>query len=571
MTCSCRRDAASRSAGCRPGPEPGTAYPRPFQDYGGPLLASVALGIARDAIETLKAMAPGKTPLRSASTLSQRHTAQQRLGHAEGLVRSARAQLWGVLRRLDSDEAQTPELTNTARLAATHAVESACKAVQLMYELGGGTSIYATSRLERCWRDVHVIPHHSLVSPNDYELRGAFLLSTPLPDGPPEPEPDEWLTKVRELEPIVTQYRDESERERHLSAPVFEAMRERRLFSMMVSKAFGGSQVPLETAVRAVEQVSQYDGAAGWNLVIGSGGALMADYLPEEHVPVVFGDWANAGSFGANGTAVPVEGGYRVTGRWGFASGCHNATFFAGGCRIIENGAPRLLPNGAPDIQIMMMPSSECRIIDTWTSAGLRGTGSHDFEAQDVFVPLGRHVSFFGMREPAPKRASRGYATNFFAMQGPLLAAVALGIARDAIESFRELATAKTPRGGSMTLAQQPTVQDAVARAEALVRSARAFVYEAARQSDALTDPTPEQATELSATMRLAGAQATASAVQAVDLIYDWAGTSSVYATSRIERCFRDVHVVSHHISIASVSFEMVGQYLLGGPLAQRR
>ena len=122
-----------------------------------------------------------------------------------------------------------------------------------------------------------------------------------------------------------------------------------------------------------------------------------------------------------------------------------------------------------------------------------------------------------------------------------------------------------------MTLAQQPTVQEAIARAEALVRTARAFVYEAARASDALADPTPEQATELSATMRLAGAYAAASAAQAVDLVYDWAGTSSVYATSRIERCFRDVHVVSHHISIASVSFEMVGQYMLGGPLAQRR
>ena len=169
-------------------------------------------------------------------------------------------------------------------------------------------------------------------------------------------------------------------------------------------------------------------------------------------------------------------------------------------------------------------------------------------------MPLGRHVSFFGMREPAPPRASRAYATNFFAMQGPLLSAVALGIARDALESFYDLANEKTPRGGSMTLATQPTVRDAYGRAEALVRQARALIYEASRESDALTDPTPEQATELSASMRLAGAQATANAIQAVDLLYGWAGTSSVYASSRIERCFRDVHVVSHHINIATVT-----------------
>jgi alkylation response protein AidB-like acyl-CoA dehydrogenase len=382
---------------------------------------------------------------------------------------------------------------------------------------------------------------------------------------------DVWLAKARELAPIVAQYRDQSEHERRLSAPVFEAMRERRLFSMMVSKAFGGSAVPLADVVQVIEEVSRQDGAAGWNLVIGAGGALMADYLPEEHAAQTFGIGTVAGSFGANGTAVPVEGGYRVTGRWGFASGCHSATFFAGGSRIVEDGSPRLMASGAPDIQIMIMPASECRIIETWDSTGLRGTGSHDFEAQDVFVPLGRHVSFLGMREPAEARASRAYAASFFAQQGPLLSSVALGIAQDALESFRDLATAKTPRGGSITLAQQNTVQQAYGRAEGLVRSARAFVREVSEQADALTEPTQAQATELSALMRLAGAQAAANATEAVDLMYDWAGTSSVYTSSRIERCFRDVHVVSHHVNVSPVSFEMVGQYMLGGPLAQRR
>ena len=103
------------------------------------------------------------------------------------------------------------------------------------------------------------------------------------------------------------------------------------------------------------------------------------------------------------------------------------------------------------------------------------------------------------------------------------------------------------------------------------MRSARAFIYEATREADALTDATPGRVDEIAATLRLAGAQAALNATKAVDLIYDWAGTSSVYTSSRIERCFRDVHVVSHHVNISPVSFEMVGQYLLGGPLGQRR
>jgi alkylation response protein AidB-like acyl-CoA dehydrogenase len=215
---------------------------------------------------------------------------------------------------------------------------------------------------------------------------------------------DVWLDKARGLAPVVEKHRDEAEQQRHLSTPVADAMRDAGLYGMLVSKAFGGSQASLESAVRVVEELSRQDGATGWNATIGIGGALMADYLPEEHARTVFGDGPAAGSFGGTGKAVPVEGGYRVSGRWGFASGCHNAPWFAAGCPIFDDGTMRTLPSGAPDIQIMFMPASECRIIDTWTSVGLRGTGSHDIEAADVFVHAGRHVSLMGMRQPAPER-----------------------------------------------------------------------------------------------------------------------------------------------------------------------
>jgi alkylation response protein AidB-like acyl-CoA dehydrogenase len=379
----------------------------------------------------------------------------------------------------------------------------------------------------------------------------------------------DWLQKARDLEPIVAQYRDEAERERHLPAPVHQAMGEAGLFRMLVHEAFGGAQTTLEAAVRVIEEISRQDGGTGWNACIGIGGALMAEYLPEEHAAAVFGDGVAAGSFAPGGQAVPVDGGYCVTGQWPFASGCHNATSFAAGCFVSEGDGTRLMVNGVPDVRIFFMPAKECSIVDTWTSVGLRGTGSHDIAAQDVFVPEGRFVSFPGMRQPPPERAARAYATSFFANQGPLLSAVALGIGRCALESFKELATAKTPRGGSVRLADQQTVQEAYGRAEGLLRSARAYIYEVTREADECASA--EKANELAATLRLAGAQAAANAITAVDLMYDWAGTSSVYAPNRIERCWRDVHVVSHHINIATVSFEMVGQYLLGGPLAQRR
>src|SRR5207244_12680488 len=166
------------------------------------------------------------------------------------------------------------------------------------------------------------------------------------------------------------------------------------------------------------------------------------------------------------------DGGYGVTGRWPLGSGCEHWAWLMGGSVVVENGAPRLLPSGMPDSRLMLFPATEARIIDTWTVSGLRGTGSHDIAVDDLFVPAARSCSLITDR---PRERGPLSAFPVFGLLALGIAAVALGIARRAIDELRSLASGKTPTGSRRPLAERPVVQAQVAEAEAGLGSARAF------------------------------------------------------------------------------------------------
>ena len=163
------------------------------------------------------------------------------------------------------------------------------------------------------------------------------------------------------------------------------------------------------------------------------------------------------------------------------------------------------------------------------------------------------------------------YIRDFAAYAGPRVAAVALGIARDAIDSFTALAMTKTPILATSTLATQHTTHERVGRAEALLRSGRAFLYETVRELPYSPTWCKALSDDLRASIRLASAHAAQSAAEAVDLMFNAAGTTSIYTSSRLERCFRDVHVATQHVAVAPSNIEMVGQFFLGLDLQMRR
>jgi alkylation response protein AidB-like acyl-CoA dehydrogenase len=229
-------------------------------------------------------------------------------------------------------------------------------------------------------------------------------------------------------------------------------------------------------------------------------------------------------------------------------------------CVVHEDGKPRLTRAGAPESRFMLIPSEACEIIDTWTVGGLRGTGSHDVAVSDVFVPSSYGSGFtdpYVLPEPR-------YRIPPFSRVVPGLGAMALGIARTAIETFNEIAGGKTPERTTQMLCNNHGAQVRLSQAESLVRSARLFLFDSL---DNLWRPliaTGEVTMEARAHVRLAASHAVNNAVQAIDLLYIGAGASALYTSCPLERAFRDVHSITQHIGVHPRVMETTGRVLFG-------
>jgi alkylation response protein AidB-like acyl-CoA dehydrogenase len=380
-----------------------------------------------------------------------------------------------------------------------------------------------------------------------------------------------WVERVQTLAPVVAQWRDAGEQERHIPRPLFEALCDAGVFTMSAAKAVGGAEVEEATVLPVIEELARQDGAVGWNVMIASNAAIIATYLPATTLREVYRGGPStvlAGALLPKGTALPVPGGFRLTGRWTFASGCHQAAWMLGSSPVMAQGAPRLRPDGRPDVRTFCVPVGACEILDTWHTAGLRGTGSHDWQVTDLFIPEAQSFPVLFDGPSAPGILS---LRDFAAYAGPRVTAVALGIARDAIDSFTALAKTKTPALATSPLVTQHTTHERVGHAEALLRAARAFLYETVRELPYSPTYSAALSDDLRASIRLASAHAAQSAAEAVDLMFNAAGTTASYTSSRLERCFRDVHVATQHAVVAPSNIEMVGQYLLGLGLQARR
>lgn len=367
---------------------------------------------------------------------------------------------------------------------------------------------------------------------------------------------------VERIIPLLEQYRDEGEHERRLPDAVVAAMQKENLFSLWLPREYGGLEQDFLTYITVVERLSSVDSAAGWTFANIATGAAQAAFLPEAGALEIYsGGSLTAGSIIPRGHAVPVEGGYRVSGRWPLTSGCHHARWLGGNSLVFEGQAPRMSADGAPDFTLMFFPIAECSLLDTWYSTGMRGTGSTDFVVEDVFVPEQRTFSVFTAQ---PRVSGPLYRMGIDVLFLTTLSTVALGIARAAIDAFVELAKVKTPTLSQTGLAGRPTVHADVARAEALLQSARAYMHEVAREMmDAVSagDHLPQS---LEARRRLACVNAAESCEKVVDQMFRLGGSTSIYSGQRLDRCLRDIHTVNQHLAVSPVWWEKTGQYYFG-------
>ncbi len=370
-------------------------------------------------------------------------------------------------------------------------------------------------------------------------------------------DPD-LLDRARAAAKVVAPLAQRIESERKLPVEAVRALSKAGLFKVHAPRAYGGSEASMATGFAMLEELGAADGSAGWCAMIGATSSLMAAFLDGDEAEAMYGspDAVTSGVFAPVGVATRAPGGFRVTGRWPFSSGCEHSSWRMGGT-IVTGGEPDLLPSGAPNVQCMMFPASDMRVIDTWDTSGLRGTGSHDVEVNDVFVPDSRSFSLLRDR---PRHDAAVYRLPFFGILAVEISAVALGIARSAIDELIRLAQKKTPAGAKRSAAHRELVQLAVAEAEAKVSSARAFVREAVSE----IEDSPEVTVRQRARLRLAACHATTEAAGAVDLMYEAGGASSVYTKSPLQRQFRDVHVATQHVMVSKTIAILAGRVLLG-------
>ena len=344
------------------------------------------------------------------------------------------------------------------------------------------------------------------------------------------------------------------EEARRLPDDVVGALVDAGVFKLLVPRELGGAQTNVVTLLAVIEELSRADGSAGWCAMIGASSGLIAARLDDAIAREVFSpaDARTGGVFAPTGMAVAVDGGVRVSGRWAFASGCEHTPWRMAG--VLAAGA-----DGKPVPQSVLFKANETRVIDTWNVSGLRGTGSHDLEANDVFVPEARRFSLFG----AAKHPGLIYRVPVFGVIGSAVAAVTLGIARAAIEAIVALAKTKTPLGAKRGIAHRELVQLSVAQAEAKVQAARAFLHQAARELEAEVEARGEASLRARALLRLAACHAATESAAAVDLAYQAGGATSIYAKHPLQRHFRDVHVATQHIMVSPTTTILAGRILL--------
>lgn len=348
---------------------------------------------------------------------------------------------------------------------------------------------------------------------------------------------DKLLHEVQNLGERIRDEAGETEAARRVSAEIVDELAALGVFRML---APGGGRTDPVTFVRVCEELGYADGSTGWVAMIAGATSVALNYLAS---PIAAGMLADprfliAGVAAPFGVAAPVDGGYRVRGRWPFASGCEHATWLVGGCRV---------PEGPHAARMMIMPAATMTIHDTWDVAGLRGTGSHDIEAADVFVPAEHSFSLADPRDGFPVLSQLALG----------IGAVPLGIARAAIGEFSALARAKHDPVTGRSLAGKGWARTAVADAESLRASALAYLLAEA----AAPDP---RGVDGVARLRLAIATATRNAARAVDLMYDAAGGTSLYTSSPLQRHLRDVHAATQHAMVGPDVRETIGAVLLG-------
>jgi alkylation response protein AidB-like acyl-CoA dehydrogenase len=368
------------------------------------------------------------------------------------------------------------------------------------------------------------------------------------------------VENARKLAPKVAARAEEIARLRRLPADLVADLKSAGVFRMPMPAAWGGPEMSPRAQNEVVEVLSAADASVGWCVMIGSDAGFYSAFLEDGAARALYPDLdaVTAGMIQPAGRAVRVPGGYRVSGRWAFGSGCTHADVMVGGCLLFDGEQPVLTETGLPAFRVMMAPAPDWQVIDTWYTTGLAGSGSNDYTTADLFVPAERSFSLM----EAPRRSEPLYQFNgmfFCNMHG-----VALGIARRAIDEVRDLAEKKTLVPELVLMRNVPRVRTALARAEGMLGAARAYAYETMDRVWEALRSEGRLSHELRLHVSLSRVNAFQTARDVAQLMMDTAGSSAIFASSPLDRLLRDAITVRTHLAVQERLMERVAALAVG-------
>ena len=374
------------------------------------------------------------------------------------------------------------------------------------------------------------------------------------------------LADIRELAPVITARATEIEAGRRIPPDLVEALRSIGVFRMFVPRSHGGLELDLPTALGIYEALSRIDGSVGWTAMIGGGCDLFAPLLPRHTYEQVYQNGPDviiAGSAQPAGTAEAVAGGWRVNGRWPFASGCQHADWIFGVCVMTEGGKPLPGPasdGGPPLLRGVFLPARDWQIEDTWQVAGLKGTGSHHVVLRDTAVSA---ANFFNHANGVPCLPGPLYQA-VLQLLPLMLGASTVGMAEGALDELVELAnTGRQQLQAAVPMRDSETFQGELGRVAAELMAARAFleVQAASYWRHALAGTLKDEALLTQSTQTAIWLATTC--VRAADACFALGGSSALYETSPLQRRLRDLHTAAQHFSAQPRQYARAGKLLL--------
>jgi alkylation response protein AidB-like acyl-CoA dehydrogenase len=375
------------------------------------------------------------------------------------------------------------------------------------------------------------------------------------------------VARARGVTELLRSAADRIEAARALPPDIVAALHEARLFRLLLPRSLGGDELDLVTLMQVMEVVGGADASTAWCLGQAAGCAMSAAFLKPDVARRLFGppDAVLAWGAGIQGKAVAVDGGYRVTGKWAFASGCANATLLGGHSFVFEkDGSPRMRPDGRQLDRSVLFVTSKAAIHDMWYTLGLRGTASYTYEVKDLFVPEEETID----REEPKELVEQGTLFLFPATlaYGCAFSALMLGIAQALVRELQTLAMTKTPRGAPSTLMQSPVFQSQLAVMEGRLRACRAYLHTAAAQAWDKVERTRKVTIEDAANLKLATTYVINQGVEVAIEAYRAAGQHAIFPTNPFERRLRDALSASQQVQGRPSNFVTIGRVMLGLP-----